>query len=281
MSHVDEEVIDENLFPDITDIREIKKRAKEDVLDEMFKKAETSKRIRHKPEDKVIKKPFLQLGVVLICITIISLITIKYLPWMFIKFDTVNGGVQELYYIDFKNKNDHYYSEIDNIFESPCSNCSNNSKNYIGIIKNDFSNIPKITSYIFIALAALGLFFTIFEIFRIKNKYLYDPIIIHTVVASASLFIGVIIMLLFIKFIGFYFLLFHNSPFIEISGAYNITLVFIVPIIIIDISLAIIIMAITVIKININEVEKKLISDKSHPQIIVNMEELFEKSRVN
>ncbi len=281
MSHVDEEAIDENFFPEVTDIRNIKKRVKEDVLDEMFKKAETSKRIRYKPKEKVIKKPFLQLGVVLICIAMISLITIKYLPWMFIKFDAEYGDVQELYYIDFKNKDDHYYTEIDNIFESQCTNCSNNSKNFIGLTKNDFSNIPKLTSYIFITLALLGLFFTIFEIFRMKKKYLLDPIIIHTIIATASLFIGVIILLLIIKFIGFYFLLFHNSSFIEISGAFNISLVFIVPIIIIDISLAIIIMAITVIKINFNEVEKKLISDKSHPHILINMEELFEKSRVN
>lgn len=170
MSHVDEEAIDENFFPDITDIKKIRKRVKDDVLDEMFEKAETSKRIRRKPEDKVIKKHFHQLGIVFICIAIIALISINYMPWMFIKFDTVNGGIQELYYVNFKNKNDHYYTEIDNIFESPCTNCSNNSKNYIGIIKNDFSSIPKITSYAFITLALLGIFFTIIEIFRMKKK---------------------------------------------------------------------------------------------------------------
>jgi len=250
---------------DFSDIRKIRKSAKEDILDETFKKAEISKGLRSEPEENITKKPFLKLGIILIIIAVLSLAVINNLPWMYIKYKADYGAVEELYYRDFKNEEGHYYKEIDNIFESPCVNCSNNSTNYIGLTKDDFSNIPKNTSYGFITLAILGIVFTIIEVFRRRRNFSINTAsIIHSVFASAALFIGVVVALLSIKFIGFYFLLYYNKPFIEVLGIKNIILIFIAPIILIVISYAIIMIAIIVMKINFNEFEKKLKSEKSH-----------------
>ena len=250
---------------DFSDIRKIRKSAKEDILDETFKKAEISKGLRSEPDDKVTKKHFLKLGIILIIIAVLSLIIINNLPWMYIKYNSDYGAVEELYYKDFINEEGHYYKEVDYIFESPCINCSNNSTNYIGLTKDDFSNIPKNASYGFITLAILGIVFTIIEVFRKRQNLSINTVtIIHSIFAAASLFIGIVVVLLSIKFIGFYFLLYYNKPFIEVSGIYNIILIFIVPIILIIISYAIIMISIIVMKINFNEFEKKLRSERSH-----------------
>ena len=134
--------IDDTVDDFYSDIKKSRKALKEDILDETFKKAEISKGLRPKEEKKVTKKTFLKLGIILIIIAIISLVVINHLTWMYVKYDADYGTIEELYYRELVNKEDQSYKEIDYIFESQCTNCSNNSKNYIGITKDDFTNIP-------------------------------------------------------------------------------------------------------------------------------------------
>lgn len=248
------------------DVARSKKSLKEDVLDETFKKAEILKGMRPKEERKLTKKPFRLLGVVLISIAIISILIINLAPWMYIKYDAEYGTIEEFYYRGFENKEEHYYREIDYIFESPCTNCSNNSKNFIGITKDDFTNIPRLTSYGFFILIALGVLLTVIELFfRMRNLSMDIASVIHSMFAAASVFVGVFVMFLSIKFIGLYFLLYYNMAFIEASGINSVVIVFLVPIILIIISALIMRIAFTVMKINFREFENKLKSERTEP----------------
>jgi len=255
-----EEDIDDDFF---LDMRKSKKAAKEDMLDETFKKAEMLRGLQPKEKKKIIKKPFLKLGFILIIIAAISLFAINYLPWMYVKFDTDYGPIQEVFNRDFEKG--YYYDEIDYIFDSPCANCSNNSKSFIGLTKDDFINIPKTTSYGFITLVLLGLIFIIFEIIeRWRNFSIEIAIIVHSTFAAAALIVSVFVMFISIKFLSSYLVLYYNRPFIEIFGVDNVILIFPAPIILIVISFASIMIAIILMKINFHEFEKKLLSEKTH-----------------
>lgn len=265
MRYRNEEGIDGDFH---SDIRKIRKVAKEDMLDETFKKAEISKGLRPKEGGRVTKKPFLKIGIVLIIIAVVSLAIINYLPWMYTKYSSESGTIQELFYKDFENKEENYYRETDYIFESPCTNCSNNSKNFIGLTKNDFTNIPRTASYGFITLAILGLIFTIFEIFdRMRNFSMETVTVIHSSFAAAAFIVNTVITILSIKFLGVYFLVYYNRPFIEASGINNLILIFLVPTILIVITITTIMIAITIMKINFHEFEMKLRSDKPRSSI--------------
>ena len=254
-----DEDIDEDFF---ADVRKNRKATKEDILDETFRKAEMLKGLRPKEKKKVTKKPFLKLGIVLIIIAVISLVAINYAPWMYIKYDAEYGTIQEFFNRDFKEG--HYYNEIDYIFESPCANCSNNSKNFIGLTKDDFTNIPKTTSYAFITLALLGIIFIIFEIIERRRNFSMEMVaVVHSTFAAAALTVSIFVVFTVIKFLSSYFLLYYNRPFIEVSGVNNVKLIFPVPIILIVISFASIIIAINIMKINFHEFEKKLVSEKT------------------
>lgn len=265
MQYRNEEEINGDFY---SDMRKIRKAAKEDMLDETFKKAEISKGLRPEEERKVTKKPFLKFGIVLIIIAVVSLAIISYLPWMCTKYNSQSGTIQELFYKDFENKEGDYFAETDYIFESLCTNCSNNSKNYIGLTKNDFTNTPRTTSYGFITLAILGLIFTIFAILdRMRNFSMEIVTVIHSSFAAAAFIVNTVIMILSIKFLGVYFLVYYNKPFIEASGINNLILIFPVPIILIVISLTTIMIAITVMRINFHEFEIKLRLDKPRSSI--------------
>lgn len=254
---------DDDIFPNIP---MSKKSIKEDILDESFKKAEISKEIQTKKGKKISKEPFRKLGIVLIIISIISLAIINFLPWMYIRYDAEYGTIEEFYYRGLENKEGNYYEEVNYIFESPCINCSYNSKNYIGVTEDDFTNIPKVASNGFFALVILGLIYTIFEIIKRKyNFFMETALIIHSIYAAAAIFISIVVAVSSIKFLGIYFLLYYNMSFIEASGVNNVILIFVAPIILIFVSSAIIKISITVLKINFDEFEKKSKMDKSQP----------------
>jgi hypothetical protein len=196
------------------------------------------------------------------------LLVINYLPWIFIKFDTEYGILQETFFIDFKNSEGYYHEKIDYIFESSCTNCSKNSNNFIGITKNDFTDVPKIATYAFISLAILGIIFTIFEIierkYNLSNKI---ALLVHSTFAIAAFFISIFVIFILIKFLGIYFLLFYNRPFIEASGIRNLILISPTTINLILISLIVIIITIGIIQINFREFEKKVFLEKSHTSL--------------
>lgn len=256
-----EEESEEDFFKDI---RKSRKVAKEKILDETFKKAEIKKGLRPKPGTEFLKKPFLKIGVILIVISIICLVAISYFPWLYIKYDDPQfGTIQEmLYESDFKRGD--YYKEIDLIFESPCTNCSGDSNNFLGITKNDFLGGFRTTATGYYLLAILGVIFTVFEIVRRKREMPIEIVTIgHSLVAAISIIVSILITSIFIKFLGSYFLLYYNKSFIETSGVSNIILIYFVPLLIIILSLATVIVSVIVLKVNFKEFQKKISSGSS------------------
>ena len=261
MQDIEDDDLDDDFY---SNVRKIRKTAKQDILDETFKKAEISKRLRPKGSKKSVKKPFLKLGVILIIIAVLAIIIINLLPWIFVKYDSRYGTIQESYYIGFENKEDNYFEEINYIFESPCTNCTNHSSNFIGITQDDFTSIPKTATNAFYALVLLGVIFTIFEIIeKWKKLNSENATLIHSTFAIASYIIGVFVTYLCIKFLSSYFLLFYNTSFIEASGVNNIIVIYPVVIILLIISFTIIMIATEVMQINFHEFEKKLLSEKT------------------
>ena len=261
----EEEDIDEDIL-----LRERKKeKTKDEILDDAFRKAELSKKFPSKTgkmEKKIEKKPFAKSGIILIVIAIIALTIINYLPWMYIKYNADYGEVQQIFYKDFKNEELEYEqinTEILSLFNSPCANCSNNSKYYIGLTIDDFTSVPQTASNGFITLLLIGLLFTVFVV--LDRFYDFSERInslIHSAFAAGIIIISTIILLSTIKFIGAYFLLYYNWSFMKIIGINDARLVFIVPIMIVFISFALVKGGTTIMKINFREIEKKRYFEK-------------------
>lgn len=243
-------------------IKESIVKAKDDLLDETFKKAEIKKALRLKEGKKLPKKPFLKLGFVLIIISLIGIVTVNSLPWVFIKYDTISGTTEESYYKDFNQEIVH--DETTYIFESPCTNCSNYSKNFIGLTLNDFSDTPKLTIYAFIIMGILGFIFTLFIIIdKWRNFSFETTLLIHSTSAVAANIISVFVIFILTKFLGSYFLLYYNIPFIEASGIKNIVIVYPTTSILIILSITTIIFTIAILQINFREFEKKFLLEKT------------------
>jgi hypothetical protein len=181
---------------------------------------------------------------------------------MYVKFDTDYGIKQEVFYRDLTKGN--YYDEIDYLFESPCKNCSNNSKNFIGLNTDDFKNIPKNSSYGFIIIMLLGIIFTLFEMIeRWRNFSIDKAIIAHSIFSAAALIVFVYILFISIKFISSNVVLYYNRAFIEIFSINNVFLIFPIPVILIVISFVGILISIIIMKINFHELERKFLSKKN------------------
>lgn len=244
-----------------------RKKLKEQFLDEAYKKAELLKKahLEIKKEQKLIKKPFIKIGIIAVIIAIIGLALINYVPWMYIKYDSDNGTIEEYFsYKDFNN-NDIEIDNITSLFESTCNNCSNNSKNYIGLTINDFTGSQRTIFNSLIVLALLGLIFTGFIIIdRFKNFSEETVNFIHSFFIGSTIFIDLIIFLSTIKFLGAHILMQLNRSFIEVLGLNNINLFFFAPYIFFISSLFLVIMGLMLIKANFNKAIKNLESQKSH-----------------
>ncbi len=241
-------------------------KSKDKILDESFKKAESSK--KDQPEKKeaqiVVKKPFIKLGIFMTIIAIIGLVFINFLPLMYINYETDYGSIEEYFsYEDFR------YDiiepeEINSLFESTCYNCSDNSDTYIGLTINDFTNTPKLTIYIFIFLALMGIIFTIFIIIDRKKDFSEETItIIYSFFIACIIITGLILFLINIKFIGAHLLFQLNKPFIYVLGFNKVKMFFITPYVSILFSFALFIIGLVFMRINLNKAVNKFNVDKS------------------
>jgi len=269
MSRREDENIDRHFLPDPRE-----ERIKDEILDETYKKAQVP--YKNKPRKRTINKrrPFLKSGVIILAIAILCLSVINFIPWIYIEYDSsVYGTVKETFYFsytdDFKNEkfenlniktlNSTAVGDIYGIFESQCSNCSNDSQNFIGININDFSETAKITSYVFIIMILMSLIFVVFQIVDKMRTFSMETVaIIHSIFAAGIIFAGAYVLVLIIKFFGTYLLIFYNSSFIDFG---NSTIVFVVPVILMCIVPFVIIGANAVIKMNFNELKRKLKAD--------------------
>jgi hypothetical protein len=90
---------------------------------------------------------------------------------------------------------------------------------------------------------------------------------IHSLIAGISFIIGVSILLITIKFIAAYFLVYYNHSFILESGIDDIRIIFIAPLLIFFISIIIMKISFTVLKINFKIFLKRYELDKSEKSI--------------
>ena len=257
----DLEKIDQDDFLNIKKIEKVK----EELLEDTFKKAESSKKTKKilSKEKKDLKKFFPMFGVIFIVIGLVSLLIINYLPWMYIKYNNSNfAEVDGFYYRDFKTKFEN--EEISNLMGSKCDNCSDNSKNYIGLSTEDFFYIQQYSFYGFITLILLGISSIIFAIIdKFHNISVKSAILFYSTSAIAELIIGMFILSLCIRFIGANFLLVYNKSLIEYINLYNVKLIMLAPILIIVFTLITINSAKIVLDLNFKELQKRNQSDKT------------------
>lgn len=245
-----------------------KEKTKERVLDDTFKKAEVirEKKIRNRRMRKTIKtvdRPFLKSGILIIIVAIVMLAFVEYSPWMYINHETNNGSAVHIIYRDFYQEEEINQTVLD-LFQSPCTNCSNNSQNYIGLSFDDFTTSPKTISNGIIILIVLGIVFTVFLIIDRFRRFSDELVLaLHSLFSIGIIIINLIILIYSIKFIATYFLLYHNWSFIEISGIKNANIVFLTPITLVILTLAIIRASIMTFNINFREMQNKFTVDKA------------------
>ena len=244
-----------------------REKTKEKILDEAFKKADVlrEKKIKNKRLKKTIKtvdRPFLKSGILIIIIAIIMLAFIEYSPWMYIDHETDEGSAIHIIYRDF-NQGEEINQTVLDLFQSPCNNCSNNSQNYIGLTFDDFTNSPQTISNGIMILIVLGIIFTVFLIIDKFHRFSDEFVLaLHSLFSIGVIIISLVILINSIKFIGTYFLLYHNWSFIEISGIKNANIVFLTPITLVILTLAIIRGVIITFNINFRQMENKFTIDK-------------------
>ena len=246
---------------ELTHIEKKREKTKAKILDETFKKAELqmgkpqNNKVEKKPK-KTVERPFLKSGILLIIVAILAISFIDYSPWMYINHQTNEGTVEQLIYRDYDET--EMNQTILGLFYSPCTNCTNNSQNYIGLTFDDFIESPNIVYNGFLTLIIIGIIFTVFVVIdkfrRFSEEIVYAT---HSLFSIGAIIISMVILISTIKFLGTYFLLHHNQPFIEMSGIKNISVVFLTPIIIAILSLILIRGSIMTFKINYREMEKK------------------------
>jgi hypothetical protein len=236
---------------DQTPVQRRQKSTKDEILDETFKKAEMSRKVKVTAKRAPLKKPFLKSGIVLIIVAIITLAFVNYIPWMFINYDAEYGTVEEFFYKDFENKNYDYHQiqvEIKDLF------ASSSNESYAGITKNHFTDIPGILTYALIILILLGSIFTIFEIIDLKRGYSLETVdVVQTTFLAASIVICVLIIFYSMKFLSSHFLWHYNYSFIGQLGIDEGMLIFIAPIVLIFIAFGIIRIAFAIMKANLKE----------------------------
>jgi hypothetical protein len=224
---------------------------KEDILDENFKKAQLKKKgFKNQEKEKKRKKPFLKSGIALIVIAIICIALINYLPWLYIKYEPEGEHIEESYYRDFVNYNNSYPQNITGLFEPE------NGSSYIGLSLDDFSNIPKTASYLFISLLVLGILFTIIVLLdRLRNYSLEFVVTMHSIFSTIAIIICIYLIFILVKFLGAHFLLYHNQPLI-ITTLPNVILLFPVPILLIFLASGIMKTAASIMKMNYRELKR-------------------------
>jgi len=217
---------------------------KEQLLDEVFKKAEISRGVR--PPNKVIskkksyEKTFPKVGILIIIIAIIGLVFINTIPWVYARYNDTEAA----FYKNFESKKDD--QQVRDLFKSPY---------YLGLSINDFTNAPALATYGFISLIILGIAITIFGILdKIRDFSIETFTIIHFTAATAIIIPGIFIILSSTKILGAHFLLYHNMSLI--TTPHLKLLFFPAAFAVVVIGFVIIRLAFTIMRMDFNELEK-------------------------
>ena len=227
--------------------------AKDEVLDDSLNKIDIKLKISEE-EKNDIKKPFRKTGLLIIIISVICLILISQLPWAYVNYDSKQNGNESVEETIF---NDSFNQDLkeNSFFES-----KNGSQN-VGISLNDFADTYRLSYYLFIGLIVMGVIATLYQIITRNKDYLYDlDLIFNSVIIIIAAIVSIIIILLFIRFLGAHFLLFHNSSFM-IEEFPNIHMILPLPFIILIMMTNFLKISFTILKMNFKELEKTYKSD--------------------
>jgi hypothetical protein len=241
-------------------------RIKQMILDENFKKAQRN-HVQKNNQKKINipskKRPFLHSGIILIVFAIICIIIIDQVPWFYLRCDSqIQDGIiiEEYFFKGFESRNEIYCSQITQLFEYQ------NGTYPIGLSINDFDNTYSYSYYSFIAIAIIGLFFTILmflnRFFKFSNN---TSVIIQTVSSAIPAFICIILLIIFIRFLSGHLLFYHNSEIISNMFS-NVYISFPTPLLIILILAFILKIQFTIMKLNYGELEKRYVTEKKSEQ---------------
>lgn len=199
-----------------------------------------------------IKKPFRKTGIFVIVISVICLILLSQIPWVYVNYDSgQNEKVEEMIYKDAERvdlKDGSFFESI------------NGSEN-VGIFLDDIASTYSISLYIFIGLFIIGLVLTLYQIITRNMSRLYDlDMIVNSLAIIISAIICIAIILIFIKFIGAHLLYFHNSSFI-LDKFPNLNMIMPLPFIMIMIMASFLKVCFTLFEINVTELEKMYFPD--------------------
>jgi hypothetical protein len=223
---------------------------KEQILDEAFKKAESSRGLKTSFQE-FTKKPLKEkktskTGIILIITAIICIAIVYLVPWAFVQYNA-DYGSDSFWILINHQTNDIPSQDIITIFSEP---------NYIGVTLYDFTDAPNKAISGFIFLIILGLVFLLFQMFD-KFKDFSDETfaIAISVFAAFTFLVSLFIVLSMMKFIGAYILMaFNMHQMLDI----NAIIVFLNPFIILAVGLAIVKSTYSTIKIYHIGLDKKI-----------------------
>lgn len=248
MNYDDEESLDKEFFLNVK--RE--KITKDTVLDDVYKRALQKKEKKIKEKTTPKSKPFYKSGIMLLIVAIICFGIVNYMPWFYVRYDGENGTKEQIFYKDFKME-DVNYEEIQELL------VSNNGTHYLGFSQNDFKKIPATISNYFIGLGALGILFIILQMLDRKLKLSLDSFsVIHSIFSAVTMSIGLVIILIMMRFLSSYILLYYNMPLItRYMNVTNVIVLFPVVFIVVFVAASIVKVSFSIMKINFREIEKK------------------------
>jgi len=227
---------------------------KQDILDKNYKIAASSFKRKEKKSTLKGKKPFFKIGIILFILSIIFLVIILKLPWMYISYNPSLSDVdhyENFYYRNMYTKNNSYNNTVENFFNSE------NSTRLLGINSYDFQMTPKSSIYIFGILGLLGFLFTIFVILDNKKDFfsIQKLYIFHSLFMGIIMLVSTYLIYLSIKFFSAILLSFINKDILysHFSGLY---ILFPVPLLIIFISAILMKLSGTLIKSDYKELIK-------------------------
>jgi len=230
-----------------------KKMLKEEIFNENYKKDSIP---THKMEIgtklKPKKKPFLKLGLLLICIGIICLLIINVVPWAYTIYDnkTSNHMNNEIFYYNDKIDNFSNDTNFSSFFESK------DSYNYLGVNSYTLQLIFNMQSYIIYTIIIVGVILTILSLLIKRGDF---PVakykLLYCFFAIITAILCIYLIFITVKFLGAEILLFYNGNFIS-NNIENLALLFISPIILICLASILLKINTTILKINLNYFEK-------------------------
>ena len=235
------------------------------VLNETFKKAEISDGLKLNEKKINKKRPFLKSGILILVIAIICLVVIDNTPWVYVKYQDQNLGVIEEAlnrdltnekYENIENPDSTSLGSIKELFESQCNNCSDNSQHFIGLSIDDFSYTSGMTFIAFLIIAILAIIFIALQLIdKILRRFSIETVaIIHSMFAAGIILASTFVLLLTIKFLGTYLLIFYNGPFIPLE---ELRIIFIAPIILFVFAAVLVKGGTSIVKMNFNELKTR------------------------